>query len=221
MITKLYLKNFRQHRELTLDLQPGFTALRGQNEAGKSTALEAIMFALFGIRACRNNDICTWGEQEKSVKVELWLMLNGEELHISRSKLAAEINYAGQTVTGQTECTKFIESQLQLQPGLGPKLMIAGQQDIQGVLTQKGGQAATELIEGLADLEVIDRIISGLQAKYPTGNTKLIENRVETAGNMIIGRKDKISQLTLDAALLPTEEDIDREETALGELRQQ
>lgn len=221
MITKLYLKNFRQHRELTLDLQPGFTALRGQNEAGKSTALEAIMFALFGIRACRNNDICTWGEQEKSVKVELWLMLNGEELHISRSKLAAEINYAGQTVTGQTECTKFIESQLQLQPGLGPKLMIAGQQDIQGVLTQKGGQAATEMIEGLADLEVIDRIISGLQAKYPTGNTKLIENRVETAGNMIIGRKDKISQLILDAVLLPTDEDIGREETAVDELRQQ
>lgn len=221
MITKLYLKNFRQHRELTLDLQPGFTALRGQNEAGKSTALEAIMFALFGIRACRNNDITTWGEQEKSVKVELWLMLNGEELHISRSKLAAEINYAGQTVTGQTECTKFIESQLQLQPGLGPKLMIAGQQDIQGVLTQKGGQAATEMIEGLADLEVIDRIISGLQAKYPTGNTKLIENRVETAGNMIIGRKDKISQLILDAVLLPTDEDIGREETAVDELRQQ
>lgn len=221
MITKLYLKNFRQHRELTLDLQPGFTALRGQNEAGKSTALEAIMFALFGIRACRNNDITTWGEQEKSVKVELWLMLNGEELHISRSKLAAEINYVGQTVTGQTECTKFIESQLQLQPGLGPKLMIAGQQDIQGVLTQKGGQAATEMIEGLADLEVIDRIISGLQAKYPTGNTKLIENRVETAGNMIIGRKDKISQLILDAVLLPTDEDIGREETAVDELRQQ
>lgn len=221
MITKLYLKNFRQHRELTLDLQPGFTALRGQNEAGKSTALEAIMFALFGIRACRNNDITTWGEQEKSVKVELWLMLNGEELHISRSKLAAEINYVGQTVTGQTECTKFIESQLQLQPGLGPKLMIAGQQDIQGVLTQKGGQAATEMIEGLADLEVIDRIISGLQAKYPTGNTKLIENRVETAGNMIIGRKDKISQLTLDAVLLPTDEDIGREDIVVDELRQQ
>ena len=221
MITKLYLKNFRQHRELTLDLQPGFTALRGQNEAGKSTALEAIMFALFGIRACRNNDITTWGEQEKSVKVELWLMLNGEELHISRSKLAAEINYVGQTVTGQTECTKFIESQLQLQPGLGPKLMIAGQQDIQGVLTQKGGQAATELIEGLADLEVIDRIISGLQAKYPTGNTKLIENRVETAGNMIIGRKDKISQLILDAVLLPTDEDIGREDIVVDELRQQ
>lgn len=220
MISKISLKNFRQHRELTIDLQPGFTALRGENEAGKSTVLEAILFALFGIRACRNSDIATWGESDKSVKVELWMTLPGDELHISRSKSAAEINYAGQTVTGQTECTKFIESQLQLQPGLGPKLMVAKQRDIQGVLEQKNGQA-TELIEDLADLAVIDRIVDKLQAKYPTGNTKLVESRIETATNQIIGYKDAVEQLQQKAADLPSEEDIGRQDTAVDELKQQ
>ncbi len=220
MLSKVALRNFRQHKELTIDLQPGFTALRGENEAGKSTVLEAILFALFGIRACRNNDICSWGEPEKSVKVELWMTLPGGELHISRSKSAAEINYAGQTVTGQTECTKFIEAQLQLQPGLGPKLMVAKQRDIQGVLEQKNGQA-TELIEDLADLAVIDRIVDKLQAKYPTGNTKLVESRIETASDQVIGRKDAIEQLILKAAELPTEDDIGRQATAVDELTRQ
>ena len=220
MISKISLKNFRQHRELTIDLQPGFTALRGENEAGKSTVLEAILFALFGIRAARNSDIATWGEPDKSVRVELWMTLPAGELHISRSKSAAEINYAGQTVTGQTECTKFIEAQLQLQPGLGPKLMVAKQRDIQGVLEQKNGQA-TELIEDLADLAVIDRIVDKLQAKYPTGNTKLVESRIETASNQVIGRKDAIEQLLLKAAELPSAEDIGRQDTTVDELKQQ
>lgn len=220
MLSKVALRNFRQHRELTIDLQPGFTALRGENEAGKSTVLEAILFALFGIRACRNNDICSWGEPEKSVKVELWMTLPGGELHVSRSKSAAEINYAGQTVTGQTECTKFIESQLQLQPGLGPKIMVATQSDIKGVLAQKNGQA-TELIEDLADLAVIDRIVDKLQAKYPTGNTKLVESRIETASNQVIGRKDAVEQLLLKAAELPSEEDISYQGTVVDELKQQ
>lgn len=220
MISKISLKNFRQHRELAIDLQQGFTALRGENEAGKSTVLEAILFALFGIRACRNSDIATWGEPDKSVKVELWMALPGGELHISRSKTAAEINYAGQTVTGQTECTKFIESQLQLQPGLGPKLMVAKQRDIQGVLEQKNGQA-TELIEDLADLAVIDRIVDKLQAKYPTGNTKLVDSRIETASNQIIGYKDAVEQLQQKAAGLPSEEDIGQQSTAVDELKQQ
>ena len=220
MLSKISLKNFRQHRELTIDLQPGFTALRGENEAGKSTVLEAILFALFGIRACRNSDIATWGEPEKSVKVELWMTLPGGELHISRSKSAAEINYVGQTVTGQTECTRFIENQLQLQPGLGPKLMVAKQRDIQGVLEQKNGQA-TELIEGLADLSVIDRIVDKLQAKYPTGNTKLVESRIETAAAQVENGRTFVDTLRAKWVHLPDDETIGREETAVDDLNQQ
>ncbi len=222
MINKVFIHNFRCHSNLAIELGRGLTALRGENEAGKSTALEAIIFALFGVKACRNSDLKPWNSDipDKSVKVELWMTLPGGDLHISRSKSAAEINYAGQTVTGQTECTKFIESQLQLQPGLGPKLMVAKQRDIQGVLEQKNGQA-TELIEDLADLAVIDRIVDKLQAKYPTGNTKLVESRIETATNQIIGYKDAVEQLQQKAADLPTEDDIGRQDTAVDELKQQ
>lgn len=220
MINKVTLKNFRQHRDLTLDLQPGFTALRGENEAGKSTVLEAILFALFGIRAARNNDVVSWGEPDKSVKVELWMTLPGGELHISRSKTAAEINYAGQTVTGQTECTRFIEAQMQLQPGLGPKLMVATQSDIKGVLAQKNGQA-TELIEELADLAVIDRIVDKLQARYPTGNTKLVESRIEAAESLVDRHKAVTLELQGNWVNVPNDEQITEQATVATELQQQ
>ena len=208
MITEISLKNFRQHRDLSLQFGPGMVALRGVNEAGKSTVLEGIMFGLFGIRACRNSDVCTWGEPEKSTKVELRMQLPAGDLHIVRSKTGAEARLNDRVVTGQTECTRFVEDQLLLQPGLGPKLMIATQKAIQGVLDEKGGQAATELIEELADLAVIDRVIEKVQAKYPTGNTKAVESRIETASNQIVGHKDAVEQLTLAGASLPTEEDI-------------
>lgn len=220
VINKVTLKNFRQHRDLTLDLQPGFTALRGENEAGKSTVLEAILFALFGIRAARNNDVVSWGEPDKSVKVELWMTLPGGELHISRSKTAAEINYAGQTVTGQTECTRFIEAQMQLQPGLGPKLMVATQSDIKGVLAQKNGQA-TELIEELADLAVIDRIVDKLQARYPTGNTKLVESRIEAAESLVDRHKAVTLELQGNWVNVPNDEQITEQATVATELQQQ
>src|SRR5512135_1598948 len=46
-IRKLQLKDFGRHRELDLTLAPGFTIIRGPNEAGKTTIQRGIELALF------------------------------------------------------------------------------------------------------------------------------------------------------------------------------
>jgi ABC-type cobalamin/Fe3+-siderophores transport system ATPase subunit len=46
MIRKVVIQNFRLFEELTVDLNPGLNILVGNNEAGKSTLLEAINLAL-------------------------------------------------------------------------------------------------------------------------------------------------------------------------------
>lgn len=46
-ITRLQLRDFGKHRALDLDLAPGFTIIRGPNEAGKSTIHRSIELALF------------------------------------------------------------------------------------------------------------------------------------------------------------------------------
>jgi len=46
-ITRLQLRDFGKHRRLDLDLAPGFTIIRGPNEAGKSTIQRSLELALF------------------------------------------------------------------------------------------------------------------------------------------------------------------------------
>jgi hypothetical protein len=46
-ITRLQLKDVKRHEDLTLDLAPGLTVIRGPNEAGKSTIQRAIEIGLF------------------------------------------------------------------------------------------------------------------------------------------------------------------------------
>jgi uncharacterized protein YhaN len=46
-ITRLQLKDFGKHRALDIELAPGFTIIRGPNEAGKSTIQRSLELALF------------------------------------------------------------------------------------------------------------------------------------------------------------------------------
>ena len=46
-ITRLQLRDFGRHRELDIELAPGFTIIRGPNEAGKSTIQRGLELALF------------------------------------------------------------------------------------------------------------------------------------------------------------------------------
>src|ERR1700690_3848390 len=46
-ITRLQLRDFGKHRNLDLELAPGFTIIRGPNEAGKSTIQRSLELAIF------------------------------------------------------------------------------------------------------------------------------------------------------------------------------
>src|SRR5437868_1029883 len=48
MLTKIVIKNYRTFRDFTLDFDPVMNILVGNNDAGKSTILEAIGLALTG-----------------------------------------------------------------------------------------------------------------------------------------------------------------------------
>src|SRR5574344_1811259 len=48
-IKKVYIENFKSFKKLELDLNRGINIIVGNNEAGKSTILEAIHLALTGL----------------------------------------------------------------------------------------------------------------------------------------------------------------------------
>ena len=200
MLTKIKLENFRQHLNLELDFKNGVTVLRGSNEQGKTTVFEAVAFALFGVKACRNNDLTTWGEPDNSHKVTLDFTAHDEQCTITRTKSSAELQVTRacgsvRVVTGQTETVKAVETMLGLKPGLGSQLMFVGQSQIQGILAE-GGAKTTSFIEKLADLDVIDNLVTELQDNYPTGKTLVLDDMLESS-------KEELLAATVDLKATP------------------
>lgn len=173
MLRKLELTNFRQHQDLVLEFGPGITVIRGANECGKSTIFEAIIFALFGVDACRSGDLSTWGAPEKSHKVKLELNLNGQNIFIERSARSAELNFNDVKVTGQREVTKRCEQLLDLKPGTGTNLMFVSQGGVRGTLDE--GSKSIQLIEQLANFDAIENFIKVLQTEYCLGKYDHLE----------------------------------------------
>jgi exonuclease SbcC len=173
----------------------GLQVVRGANEQGKSTILEAIAYALFGIKACRDSldQVVTWGQPEKSLKVELTLEHDNGEYVITRSKSGAEITWKHLPtinaarkidtqqgrVTGHGECTTFVELLLGVNATSVSRLMLASQGMIRGAL-DAGGKATMELIEQLADFDVIDQVLEVASAQLHTGHAAPLEEKVHS-----------------------------------------
>lgn len=180
MFIELKLKNFRKHTDTTFNFESGLIALRGANEAGKSTLTEAISYAMGGAAQLREplSEVVTWGQKEGTLKVWLTFAVNGVQYQISRGKSGAEIRDDSQILaTGQTEVTKYVETLLGCSVKTATQLMLANQQKLRGTLEEDG--AAMKLIEQLADFQLIDRIIGLVQKHRPCGTTSSVEARIQ------------------------------------------
>jgi DNA repair exonuclease SbcCD ATPase subunit len=182
MLKRLTTKNFRKLTDNVFEFGEGLQVVRGANEAGKSTMLEAIAYALAGVKACRDalEEVVTWGQPAKTLKVELVMEFDHVVYTVTRSKSGAEINYEGGQVVGQTECTTFIERLIGVDAGTIARLMMAPQGAIRGALGEKSGKAM-ELIEQLANFDIIDTVIELIQTHLVTGPTSSAEERVNRA----------------------------------------
>jgi recombinational DNA repair ATPase RecF len=125
-ILRLQLRNFGIHRELNLELAPGFTIIRGPNEAGKSTIQRGIELALFRkatATASELDTLRTWGSGEdgrSTTRVDF--IVEGEdeqtgELSIRHGVLEKEfrgrlgrvsLEYDGQIYTDPTRADQII-----------------------------------------------------------------------------------------------------------------
>jgi DNA repair exonuclease SbcCD ATPase subunit len=185
MLKALRTKNFRKLTDNEFIFGDGLQVVRGSNEAGKTTMIEAITYALFGIKACREalDDVVTWGQPVSKLSVELELEIEGRLYTITRKKAGAEVNYvdaAGkpQKVVGQTEVGAFVERALGVSNATVSRLMLASQGAIRGAL-EAGPKATMELIEQLANFDVIDGVIEAITEGLPTGLPAPLEQKIE------------------------------------------
>lgn len=183
MFKSVKLKCFRQHRDLEINFEPGLIALRGANEAGKTSLLEALAYSHFGTVALRESldEVVTYGEKETALKTETVFTSNGVDYTTFRSKSGAEVRIGPKVIcTGQTEVRRFWETQHGASWDTVTNLMLAGQQGLRGTLA-KGPGAAVELMEDLANFKLIEHVITLVQKHLPNGGTSLTEGRIKLA----------------------------------------
>lgn len=209
MISAIRIANFRKHTSSDIQFKEGLVVIRGGNEASKTTLLEAIGYAIFGVKALRTPlaDTVTWGQPEASLKVELDIIIDGVTYSVKRGKSGAECVYGGDgIVTGQVEVTGFMSRLLKVDSSTASKLMISSQVDIRGAL-ESGPKATTELIERLAEFSQIDDLIELMQEKLPLGNGATAQGQLDAAN----GRLDRARGVpqpdleTLNAAVSETD----------------
>lgn len=195
MIKTLEMVNFKKHEKLTITFQEGLSAVKGSNEQGKSTMYHAINYAFFGARALPMTlaETVTWGKPESSLKVTLEFSVETTGYKITRSKSGAELAAPGLLVSGQSEVTKYVETLFKVNADAASKLMIASQGKLRGALESK---EAIPLIEKLANINLIDQLITKVQEQLPSGSTKPLQETLTRVSEEVKPEADFSEQET-------------------------
>ena len=182
MLNKAVLHNFRQHEQLEVTFTKGLNVVRGANEGGKSTIIEAVLYALFGTPALRESldATVTWGKDAKSLKVSVEIEdQSGQVYTFTRSKGGAEVQKDGTVfVTGQKEVSAFAATVLGADVKTASNLMLSNQKGLRGVLDE-GPKATSQVIESLANFDLFDTILEAATEKLSLGSTAPLVSRIE------------------------------------------
>jgi DNA repair exonuclease SbcCD ATPase subunit len=207
MLNSIHLTNFRQHTDKLVNFNAGNTALRGENEAGKTTVIEAVMYLMGGSKRCRNADFVTWGAKPSSTKVEGVFTFNGISVRATRGQRGAELYVPADakkpTITGQNEVTAWFAEQFGAPLDVVEKMSFAGQKEIGGLLDE-GNAKAVEFIEKMSGLDIVEWIIGQIEAKGECGPTGSIDDRIASAREQIMNAE----AVDYDSAIAHTEKEI-------------
>ncbi len=111
-LNTLRLLNFRQHADTRVEFETGLTGIIGANGSGKTTILEGIAYALYGVDAARGKKESirfNRAPARASVRVELDFELGAHRYRVVRGLTSAELyldNAASpiaNTITGVTD----------------------------------------------------------------------------------------------------------------------
>jgi exonuclease SbcC len=137
MIYQVEMQNFKQHKNFTATFEAGLNTLQGENGAGKTTVLKAILFSLFGAAAAGAKEhLTSWGETKMLVSTTL-LLGNLGEVVIRRGGTKAELWQEDTLLaSGQSPVTKMVEEHLGMDAKLFKSMLYAGQGETQLLLTK-------------------------------------------------------------------------------------
>lgn len=177
-LIKLETEGFKKLNRFTANFTANFTAglnvIVGDNAMGKTTLLQAIECALYGVTVVpgKKENVITWGQ--KNWKTVLHFRIFGADDYVlTRTKSTAKLvrySYdAGEELiaNGNTPVTKAIEELLDLNAKDYNLFMQSKQGETSGVLTF-GAAALNRKVEEFAGISLIDRVQGLAQEEHRT-----------------------------------------------------
>lgn len=157
------VQNFKKLRDFHADFTDGLNTIIGDNWAGKTTLLHAVVTGLYGLTAIpgKKEDIPTWGQ--KNFKIKLVIEHERHQYLIERDLRNGKVTTGGDegaeiVASGNTTCTKFIEELLGLAFKDFALFILSMQGETAGVLTF-GATALQKRVEAFSGAEVIDSVL--------------------------------------------------------------
>ena len=162
-LSALSLERFRNLPAYSVEFDDGLVLVRGPNEAGKSSLVEAVFFALFrdaGSTAREIAQAITWGLSSRPV-VELTLAVDGEE-YVLRRDYAAKKNLLRNATTGdEWHDKKTIAAKVKELLGLETEALVRSTVCVQADELQKVDEAGDDLrvlleqkVSGVGDVDL-------------------------------------------------------------------
>lgn len=177
-LTAVALENFKRHENTVVNFTGGVNVINGPNYAGKSTILQAILFAFFGAKAipCDADDMVRRGAKRMRVCVTVAIGPLGSHdsvYEVERTKSGATVTYKSQGVeerveaTGHSAVTTWVENLIGMKAKRFAQLKYAEQKETEALLAF-GTTELHALLEELSGADTVNAAIkrcSDIQAE--------------------------------------------------------
>lgn len=202
-LKKLILKNFRSHRNLTLDFNAGVTGIVGGNGTGKSSIVEAIIFLLTGEGYGKTKaDMLTVGQVSGYVIGHM--LIDGKEAILERHTDTAKVNlkYDDKVYKKSSEVNELWDSLFQIDKHLVQNVIVSNQGEI--ALLFNGDNSTKEklfqkifMVPNTTKLRdtVWNGYIKTAPPEYPVKNTEELKNDKQLVDQLILMTEEQLKVL--------------------------
>ncbi|HZD42989.1 MAG TPA: SMC family ATPase, partial [Methanomicrobiales archaeon] len=152
LLHSLQMNNFKRFREETIQFQDGITGIIGNNGAGKSTIVEAILFALYGIQGTGidpDHIVSSFAGERDKATVRLDFSASGNDYTVIRyfrrtvssTQHDAQLFLGGRQIAeGVTDVLQGIESIIGMGPTDLKNTIYTAQKDLLSLIESQPGE---------------------------------------------------------------------------------
>ena len=157
--------NFKKLRAFSCDFTDGLNTIIGDNAAGKTTLLQAIITAFYGASVVpgKAEYIPTWGQ--KNFKILLEFEHDTHKFLVERDIRNAKVTKDGDIVaSGNSVCSKFIEDLFTLNFKNFLLFVLSQQGETSSILTF-GSTALQKRVEAFSGADILDRALGLIRSE--------------------------------------------------------